>query len=74
MNVIKGRGTAQQMGKKTIQRSISSTKKLWMEVHNTVQESVTKTIPKKKTCKEGNWLSEEVLQIAEDWEHMYTHG
>ena len=47
---------------------------LWMEVHNTVQESVTKTIPKKKTCKEGNWLSEEVLQIAEDWEHMYTHG
>ena len=28
MNVIKGRGTAQQMGKKTIQRSISSTKKL----------------------------------------------
>ena len=45
-----------------------------MEVHNTVQESVTKTIPKKKTCKEGNWLSEEVLQIAEDWEHMYTHG
>lgn len=28
MNVIKGRGVAQQMGKKAIQSSISSTKKL----------------------------------------------
>ena len=34
-----------------------------MEVPNTVV--VTKTIPKKKKCKEANWLSEEVLQIAE---------
>ena len=24
---------------------------LWTEVHNTVQEAVTKTIPKKKKCK-----------------------
>ena len=24
---------------------------LWMEVHNTVQDMVTKTIPKKKKCK-----------------------
>ena len=24
---------------------------LWMEVHNIVQETVTKTIPKKKKCK-----------------------
>ena len=24
---------------------------LWMEVHNIVQEVVTKTIPKKKKCK-----------------------
>ena len=24
---------------------------LWMEVHNIVQEAVTKTIPKKKKCK-----------------------
>ena len=36
-----------------------------MEVHDTVQEGVIKTIPKKKKCKEGNWLSEEALQIAE---------
>ena len=26
-------------------------KELWTEVHNTVQESVIKTIPKKKKCK-----------------------
>ena len=38
---------------------------LWMEVRNTVQETVTKTIPKKKNCKKPKWLSEEVLQVAE---------
>ena len=38
---------------------------LWTEVHNTVQEAVIKTIPKKKKCKEAQWLSEEALQIAE---------
>ena len=27
--------------------------KLWMEVHNIVQEAVTKTTPKKKKCKKG---------------------
>ena len=37
----------------------------WMEVCNTVQESVTKTITKKKKCKKAKWLSEEALQIAE---------
>ena len=36
-----------------------------MEVHNTVQEAVTKTIPKKKKYKKAKWLSEEALQIAE---------
>ena len=36
-----------------------------MEVCNTVQEAVIKTIPKKKKCKKAKWLSEEVLQIAE---------
>ena len=35
-----------------------------MEVCNTVQEVVIKTIPKKK-CKKVKWLSEEALQIAE---------
>ena len=35
-----------------------------MEVHDTVQEAVTKTIPKKKKCKKAKWLPEEALQIA----------
>ena len=38
---------------------------LWMEVHDTGQEAVIKTIPKKKKCKKAKWLSEEALQIAE---------
>ena len=38
---------------------------LWTEVHDIVQEAVTKTIPKKKKCKEAKWLSKEALQIAE---------
>ena len=37
---------------------------LWMEVHDIVQETGIKTIPKKKKCKKAKWLSEEVLQIA----------
>ena len=39
---------------------------LWTEVHNMVQEAVTKTISKKKKCKKEKWLSEEALQIAEE--------
>ena len=30
-----------------------------------VQETGSKTIPKKKKCKKAKWLSEETLQIAE---------
>ena len=37
---------------------------LWMEVHNTVQEVVIKTIPKRKKYKTAKRLSEEALQIA----------
>ena len=36
-----------------------------MEFHNIVQEAESKTIPKKKKCKNAKWLSEEALQIAE---------
>ena len=36
---------------------------LWMEVHDIVQETRIKTIPKKK-CKIPKWLSEEALQVA----------
>ena len=39
---------------------------LWMEVRDIVQEAVIKTIPKKKKCKRGKWLSNEALQIAEE--------
>ena len=37
---------------------------LWMEIHDTVQETGIKTIPKKKKFRKAKWLSEEVLQIA----------
>ena len=37
---------------------------LWMEVHDIVQETGIKTIPKKKKHKKAKWLSEEALQIA----------
>ena len=37
---------------------------LWPEVHDIVQETGSKTIPKKKKCKKAKWLSEEALQIA----------
>ena len=38
---------------------------LWTEVHDTVQETGIKTIPKKKKCKKTpKWLSEEAFQIA----------
>ena len=38
---------------------------LWKDIHNIIQESVTKAIPKKKKFKKGEWVSEETLQIAE---------
>ena len=38
---------------------------LWEEVHDIVQEAVTRTIPKENKCKKSKWLSEEALQIAE---------
>ena len=37
---------------------------LWTEVHDIIQETGNKTIPKKKKCKKAKWLSEEALQIA----------
>ena len=52
-----------------------------MEVHDTVQEAVIKTIPKEKKCKKAKWLFEEALQIAEERrdakgkgeKEIYTH-
>ena len=54
---------------------------LWTEVHDIVQETEIKVIPKKKKCKKAKWLSEEALQIAVKrrevkgkWEkEKYTH-
>ena len=37
---------------------------LWMEVHDTAEETGIKTIPKKNKCKKTKWLSEEALKIA----------
>ena len=39
---------------------------IWMEVHNAIEEAVTKTITKKKKCKKAKWLSEKALQIVEE--------
>ena len=36
---------------------------LWTEVHDIVQETGIKIIPKKKKCKKEKWLSEQALQI-----------
>ena len=37
---------------------------LWMEVHDTVEETGIKTTPMEKKCKKAKLLSEEALQIA----------
>ena len=37
---------------------------LCTEVHDIVQETGIKTLPKKKKCKKAKWLSGEALQIA----------
>ena len=47
---------------------------LWTEVCDTVQEVVSKTIPKKKKCKKAKWLSEEVLQIPEKKREVKRKG
>ena len=45
-----------------------------MEVHDIVQETGIKTIPKKKKCKKVKWLSEEALQIAVKWREAKSKG
>ena len=47
---------------------------LWTEVHDIVQETGIKTIPKKKKCKKAKWLSEEALQIAVKRREVKTKG
>ena len=43
-----------------------------MVVCNIVQETVIKTMPKKKKCKKAKWLSEDTLQIA--WNRREAKG
>ena len=47
---------------------------LWMEVHDIVQETGIKTIPKKKKHKKAKWLSEEALKMKDKGKkERYTH-
>ena len=54
-------------GDKQIQgiRSDRVPEELWTEVHDTVQEAVIKTIPKKNKGKKAKSLSKQGLQLAE---------
>ena len=47
---------------------------LWMVVHDIVQESGIKTIPKKKKCKKAKCLSEEPLQRAVKSREVKSNG
>ena len=44
------------------------------EVHNIVQEAVTKIIQKKEKSKKAKWLSEEALEIAEKRREVKGEG
>ena len=52
-----------------------------MEIHDIVQETRIKTIPKKRRCKKAKWESKEALQIAvkrreakgKEEKERYTH-
>ena len=54
---------------------------VWTEVHDIVQETGVKTIPKENKCKKAKWLSEEALQVAvkrkeaksKEEKERYTH-
>ena len=47
---------------------------LWAKVGNIVQEVINKVIPKKKKSTKAKWLSEETLQIAEEWREAKSKG
>ena len=48
--------------------------KLWMEVHDIVQEAVIKSIPRKKKCKKAKWLSEDALLMDEKRRELKGKG
>ena len=45
-----------------------------MEVRDIVQDTVIKTIPKKKKCKKAKRLSEEAFQVAENRREVKGKG
>ena len=47
---------------------------LWTEIHDIIQETGIKTIPKKKKSKKAKWLSEEALQIAVKTREVKSKG
>ena len=47
---------------------------LWNEVHDIVQQTDIKTIPKEKKCKKAKWLSGEALQITVKRREAKTKG
>ena len=47
---------------------------LLMEVHTIIQETVNKTIPKKKKSKKAKWSSEGALQIAKGRREAKSKG
>ena len=47
---------------------------LWTEVCNIVQNTVTKTISKKKKCKKAKWLFKEALLIYEERKEAKSRG
>ena len=47
---------------------------LWMEVHDTVQETGMKTIPMEKKCKKAKWLFGEALQVAVERREVKSKG
>ena len=47
---------------------------IWTEDRDIVQETGSKTIPKKKKCKKEKWLSEEALQIAVERREAKSKG
>ena len=47
---------------------------LWIEVRDIIQETGSKTIPKKKKCKKAKRLSEEAVQIAEERREVKGKG
>ena len=47
---------------------------LWTEFHDIAQETMIKTICKKKKCKKAKWFSEEALQTAEKSKEAKSKG